>query len=475
MILKAVYENCAHLRLPTLRALAHASHDHLMRTRELEDWAARAGVDIGEAAAAAVADGVSRSGAGGMARTRVIGRDQSQTLVELLLFVLETFGRFFLGMAAFNGDASFNGNGEWVGGEFAVPPAAADGTSANGFGKGDSDWTGAQNSPTGFADHGTEQQQQMQFLLQAGMIAGGEGPEGSVDGSIEASFDPSLDAAAAAASQCRSPTPTPYEPPPPAAVEQVAHLGSASPDRSPNGTCHASPRKQGGSVESRSPDGGGPGGGVAPTGGAASPGGDPAVASSPVWPSPGKRSPPSGRPSEDQGGSGDHYEPPWSPAWATAGVRSLEDNPSEAGWPARTLRGNEGDGDGSAVDGPADGSVSATPAPAAADTAAQQPFESAGVVRAGGLGSDEWPTVEESATPEKKTAVERARQAEDERPSATGAGAGGDRRLALPGAQGGRSLPQQPLRDSGHRPRCCCSGGCWGGGPPGAQGGRWRT
>lgn len=126
---QAIYENCPHLRLPTIRALAHASHDHLMRVRELELWAAKAGIDIAEATLLAVSGGAKTStsskggirgieistprvgqladratlgrgtGVGGSSSSvRVAGRDQSQTLCELLLFVLESFPKFFLGV-----------------------------------------------------------------------------------------------------------------------------------------------------------------------------------------------------------------------------------------------------------------------------------------------------------------------------------------------------------------------------------------
>lgn len=136
---QAIYENCPHLRLPTIRALAHASHDHLMRVRELESWAAKAGIDIAEATLLAVSGETKAStssggrvrglevatpragqltagalgrgtGVGGSSYSvRVAGRDQSQTLCELLLFVLESFPKFFLGIVPEEGRVAVNG------------------------------------------------------------------------------------------------------------------------------------------------------------------------------------------------------------------------------------------------------------------------------------------------------------------------------------------------------------------------------
>ncbi|CAN0281461.1 unnamed protein product, partial [Discosporangium mesarthrocarpum] len=104
MVLKAIYENCPHLRVPTLRALAHASYNHLQRLRELEDWAPRAGIDTARAVLAAsghpgVPEGAlsTGSGAGGGGNIQAAGRDQAQTLLELLIYSLDTLPAFFLG------------------------------------------------------------------------------------------------------------------------------------------------------------------------------------------------------------------------------------------------------------------------------------------------------------------------------------------------------------------------------------------
>eukprot|EP00903_Cladosiphon_okamuranus_P019468 g17902.t1 len=402
MIIKAVYENCAHLRLPTLRALAHASHDHLMRTRELEDWAARTGVDIGEAAAAAVADGISKSsggeGGGGLGgRVRVTGRDQSQTLGELLLFVLETFPRFFLGMAppdeaagqqqvmeqggfeaGFSVDGGGNGHGYGHGEGFA--PKAEGGAGGSGFNNNQEGWNGGQA---------------LQQQVEADAMAGFALPNAAdaLDSSMDPPFDPSLEAAAAAANQCRSPTPTPYQPPPSptlptAAAEAVsspnARNSASSESASPGGDTPENdpsvPRGQGvtgggtsdddgasiganldcseGDTDNTgrltggegavvgSPGDGGPVGGRAIANSPASIGGDPAPASDgsvPAWNSLAMSSPSPAKKLEQQPGAGNKQEPPWSPAWATAGMRILEENP----------RGNSGGGEqgGRAVHG----------------------------------------------------------------------------------------------------------------------------
>ena len=388
------------MRLPTLRALAHASHDHLLRTRELEHWAAKTGVDIGEAAAAAVSDGISTSsgiaggGAGLGGRVRVTGRDQSHTLGELLLFVLETFPRFFLGMAPPNEaggqqqvveqggfEAGFsvdggggNGHGYGYGEGFA---ATADGEAGIGGCSSQADWIGD--------EQGVQQQQhQHQQQVQVDATAGFEPRDADAP---DASMDPSFDAAAvaAAAEQCRSPTPTPYKPapstPPTAATAEIVSTdagsstgsettspGGGTPESEPSvphgeegtggGAANDDGASSGGGTGDcsggdtdctgnhptggegavvGSPGDGGPVGGWAIANSPVSIGGDPALVSDgsvPAWPGLAMSSPsPAKRQQqlelEQQPGEGNKQEPPWSPAWATAGVRILEDNPLE--------------------------------------------------------------------------------------------------------------------------------------------------
>lgn len=549
---QAVYENCAHLRLPALRALAHASHDHLMRTRELEDWAASVGVDIAEAAAAAVADGISgRSGAGGGAggaRARVTGRDQSQTLGELLLFVLETFPRFFLGMVPIDevggqqqgvwhyGDpgATFNGDGSGYGcvEDCGVAAQAAEGCAdVSGAGV-HAGVCGGNASSSGAARESAGEEPQ----LQATVVVTGDNSSGALDPPFDAS---SLDAATAAAAQCRSPTPTPNQPPlphppPPAVAEFMSPSqawGSNGPDiggpsaeitenrratgdhedgaaaaaaadggdqcKSGCGGCNdddgASLGEEGGLVGS--PGGGGAGAGGGPTArNAASSGGDPAPASERcalAWPSLASGSPSrAGGQRQNQAGVGNKQEPPWSPAWATAGVRSIEDVPLEEGAGLAVNRGSCGDGvwgqgmaskdlaweseaglgeevggdlrtatDGVAgaaralrftaqeeeVGGGADATGDAgnrlasgrecsreSPVASASAAVAGDPFESG----AGRLGLGEWPTAQEakSSTPEKRSAPE----AVDRMDGAAVSGLRGD---ATGGQEAGTQLP----------------------------------
>lgn len=360
-----------------------------MRTRELEDWAARAGVDIAEAAAAAVADGVVDNrggggrGSGGVvgSRVRVTGRDQSQTLGELLLFVLETFPKLFLGMVPLEEageqqqemeqggfEAAFNGGGDGcvVGGEFGVPQTV-------------DEWNQGDESPSGVSEQGAEGGQQQ---FQASFVERSPSPNNTtVDPSPDPSFDPSLHAAVAEAQQCRSPTPTPYQPPtspmPMATLLSPSQtwssteserccLSSGTPEKKAPGTFrgvnasaaaansgdHPSGRSGyniGGDIDIvdhsgndcsnsegeweslGSPEDGGPGGGGAAADSAVSTGGDPVLVSdrcAPAWPSLSMSSP---SPAKQQrsGGVADKQEPPWSPAWATTGVRIIEDNPSE--------------------------------------------------------------------------------------------------------------------------------------------------
>ncbi|CAN0311455.1 unnamed protein product [Ectocarpus sp. 12 AP-2014] len=554
MIIKAVYENCAHLRLPTLRALAHASHDHLMRTRELEDWAARVGVDIAEAAAAAVADGISgKSGAGGGAggvRARVTGRDQSQTLGELLLFVLETFPRFFLGMVPIDeageqqqgvwhhGDpgATFNGDGSGYGsvGDCGVAAQAAEGCADVGGVDVHAGVYGANGSSSGAARESAGEEPQLQTTV---VVAGDNSSSGALDPAFDAS---SLDGATAAAAQCRSPTPTPNQPPqphppPPPVAELMSpsqawgsndpDIGSPSAEMTENGRaagdqgdgaataaaadagdqcksgcggCNdndgASSAEEGGLVGS--PGGGGAGAGGGPTArNATSSGGDPAPASERcalAWPSlaSGSPSPATGQ-RRNQEGVGNKQEPPWSPAWATAGVRSIEDVPLEEGAGLAVNRGSCGDGvwgqglaskdlaweseagmgeevggdlrtatDGVAgaaralrftaqeedVGGDAEATGDAgnrlasgrecsqeSPVASAGAAVAGNPFESG----AGRLGLDEWPTAQEakSSTPEMRSAAEPVERKD-------GAAVSGSRGDATGGQEEGT---QQPL------------------------------
>lgn len=398
-----MYENCAHLRLPTLRALAHASHDHLMRTRELEDWAARAGVDIAEAAAAAVADGVTGKlggegrGFGGVGggRVRVTGREQSQTLGELLMFALETFPKLFLGMipleeageqqqemeqGGLESALDGGGGGYGVGGEFVVPQAVEDDTSGVSGLSNNGDWNQVADSTPVVDDQVAEVDQRQ---LQASLVGGSPLPNNETIGlSPDPSFDPSLDAAAAEAQLCRSPTPTPHQPSTSRAAMPVATLSPPSQVWSSNdsegrslnagmseteapvtyrgGNTSGSSANSGEHLNSRSgysvggdadntgrsgidcssseggtsvgsPEDGGPGGGGATADSASSTGGDPVLVPdccAQAWPRLSMSSP---SPAKQQrsGGVGDKQEPPWSPAWATAGVRILEDNPSE--------------------------------------------------------------------------------------------------------------------------------------------------
>ncbi|CAM9127552.1 unnamed protein product [Ectocarpus sp. 12 AP-2014] len=485
MIIKAVYENCAHLRLPTLRALAHASHDHLMRTRELEDWAARVGVDIAEAAAVAVADGISgRSGAGGGAggaRARVTGRDQSQTLGELLLFVLETFPRFFLGMVPIDevggqqqgvwhdGDprATFNGDGSGYGsvGDCGVAAQAAEGCANVGGVDVHAGMCGGNGSSSEFmspsqawGSNGPDVGSPSAEMTENGRAAGDQG-----DGAAAA-------APADGGDQCKS------------------GCGGC------NDNDGASSAEEGGLVGS--PGGGGAGAGGGPTArNAASSGGDPAPASERcalAWPSlaSGSPSPATGQ-RRNQEGVGNKQEPPWSPAWATAGVRSIEDVPLEEGAGLAVNRGSCGDGvwgqglaskdlaweseagmgeevggdlrtatDGVAgaaralrftaqeedVGGDAEATGDAgnrlasgrecsqeSPVASAGAAVAGNPFESG----AGRLGLDEWPTAQEakSSTPEMRSAAEPVERKD-------GAAVSGSRGDATGGQEEGT---QQPL------------------------------
>lgn len=375
-----------------------------MRTRELEDWAARAGVDIAEAAAAAVADGIAenRGGGGGVlggvgGKVRVTGRDQSQTLGELLLFVLETFPKLFLGMvppeeageqqqgmeqggfeAAFNG----GGGGYGVGGDYGVPEAAdvANGVSGHST---QGEWKRGVGSPSVVHEQGVDGDQ---LQLQASSIEGSPPPNSKTfDPPLDLSFVPSLDVAVAEAEQYRSPTPTPYRPPAsPAALPMatlsppsshfwssddsegcsasagmpgkesaVIYRGEDASAAAANSGDHPSSRSghntggdtgnPGRSVSDCSSFGGegeylesledgGPGGGGATADSAVSTGGDPVLVSercAPARPSHSMSSPSRAAKQQRSGNVGDKQEPPWSPAWATAGVRIIEDNLSE--------------------------------------------------------------------------------------------------------------------------------------------------
>lgn len=324
-----------------------------MRTRELEEWAARAGVDVSEAAAAAVAGGsaVSNgagggggggarggmagggSGAGGGGSVRVTGRDQSQTLGELLLFVLESCPRFFLGMVSLEEEEQVVAGAEARRAATNGGPYVEEGGFAQQLGIDTHDWNVEGN---GFDGQGGGQQQQQQatdeliapstglFLSNNGVVeectfpppsvspagAWGNGQGNSVGETIENLDDVVRDAI-------------------PSHADDESNSGET-------GTCHKS-GEIGASSTTRDAAGS-PGG--RPTiagGGGISPGGEPVLAADrcpPAWPSLTAGSP---APATRLGTQGKE-EPPWSPAWATTGLRSLEDTSAE------------GDGD-SACDG----------------------------------------------------------------------------------------------------------------------------
>ncbi|CBN78588.1 conserved unknown protein [Ectocarpus siliculosus] len=486
MIIKAVYENCAHLRLLTLRALAHASHDHLMRTRELEDWAARVGVDIAEAAAAAVADGISgRSGAGGGAgggRARVTGRDQSQTLGELLLFVLQTFPRFFLGMVPVD-EAGGQQQGVWHHGD----PGATFSGDGSGYGCVEDCGVAAQ-AAEGCADVGGVD-------VHAGVCGGNASSSGFVSPSQAwGSNGPGIGSPSSAEITENRRAAGDQEDGPAAAAAADGGDQCKSGCDGCDDNDGASLGEEGGLVGS--PGGGGAGAGGGPTArNAASSGGDPAPASERcalAWPSlaSGSPSPATGQ-RQNEEGVGNKQEPPWSPAWATAGVRSIEDVPLEEGAGLAVNRGSCGDGvwgqgmaskdlaweseaglgeevggdlrtatDGVAgaaralrftaqeedVGGDAEVTGDAgnwlasgrecsreSPVASAGAALAGDPFESG----AGRLGLDEWPTAQEakSSTPEKISAVEPVERMD-------GASVSGSRGDATGGQEAGT---QQPL------------------------------
>lgn len=525
-----------------------------MRTRELEDWAAKVGVDIAEAAAAAVADGISgRSGAGAGAaggRARVTGRDQSQTLGELLLFVLETFPRFFLGLvpveetggqqqgvwhhddvgAAFNGDDSGSGYAEDCG----VVTQAAEGCADVSGVDGHAVVYGGNASSAGATRESAGEEMQLQTTV---VVAGDS--SGALDPPFDAS---SLDAATAAAAQCRSPTPSPNQPPqphpPPPPVAGFMSPSQAWGGNGPDIGCPSaemtesgrdvgdqedgpvaaaaadggdqcmsgcdtsndidgdSVAEEGGLVGSPGRGGTGGGGGATARNGASS-GGDPAPASERcalTWPSLAMDSPsPAAGQRHNQEGAGNKQEPPWSPAWATAGVRSIEDVPQEDGGGLAVNGGSCGDGvwgqgmaskdlawesdaglgeeDGGNVRTATDGVAGAARAlrftaheedvgvdadatgdagnrlASGRDCARESPIASAGAAAgdrfesgAGRLGLDEWPTAQEakSSTPEKRSAAAPVERMDD----GTVPGSRGD---STASQEAGTQQPQPPL------------------------------
>ena len=338
LIEQAIYETCPHLRLPTLRALAHASHDHLMRARQLEDWAAKAGVDMagvtrlavsggnkaspmGSTGGAEVAGGRSGQlvgGAGGIGSSagsiQVAGRDQSQTLGELLLFVLESFARFFLCGVSCSGGGG-DSRGSVVATERAVTTTAT-GEDLGGFTGGGEASTGSLVQPPTSNHNGERGFRHYNELHRGGNQVA-----------------PVFTAAEAEEQQIPASTlPTPKSPPDPRFRNASARFSSLETASSPldartaawgvgsannlsgetsgkcadraDGGCKREDLCDGRVLESKAP-------GDEPSGGPV------LVHRSPEWPTPGDASPVPGP--EGEG------ETPRSPEWATAGVRSLEE------------------------------------------------------------------------------------------------------------------------------------------------------
>jgi hypothetical protein len=82
-VLRAVYEHCPHLRLPLVRAATAAAHDRLCYCRHVGELAVALEQDAGAA--------LQSAGGGGEAH---YSRDQGQTLLELLQYVLDTLPEF---------------------------------------------------------------------------------------------------------------------------------------------------------------------------------------------------------------------------------------------------------------------------------------------------------------------------------------------------------------------------------------------
>lgn len=314
-----------------------------MRTRELEEWAARAGVDVSEAAAAAVAGGsaVSNgagggggggarggmasggSGAGGGGNVRVTGRDQSQTLGELLLFVLESCPRFFLGLVPLEEGEQVVAGAEAGGAAANGGPYLEEGGFAQQFGTDTHEWN---VEGTGFDGQGGQQQQQQ---ATDELTAPSTGLFLSNNGAVEeCTFPPPSASPAGAWGNVHGNS----------VGETIENLDDVVRGAIPShtedennsdetGTCDKSGEIGAGSTTRDAA--GSPGG--RPTiagGGGISPGGEPVLAADrcpPAWPSLTAGSP---APATRLGTQGKE-EPPWSPAWATTGLRSLEDTSAE--------------------------------------------------------------------------------------------------------------------------------------------------
>lgn len=100
------------------------------------------GVRIGSGSGG-IARGIGGGGGSAGTSVRVTGRDQSQTLGELLLFVLQTFPKFFLGMAIDSADAQGAPTDVGIGGGGGMAPVDADVGGAGAAACSSDDWNAA--------------------------------------------------------------------------------------------------------------------------------------------------------------------------------------------------------------------------------------------------------------------------------------------------------------------------------------------